>query len=109
MVVQCAGAISGAAILLGLTPGELRGSLGLTTLNGAVTVEQGFGIEFLITFVLVLTVFACCDGKRTDNNGSAPLTIGFSVTLCHLFAVSSVWGAISFKGLLGEDVAINFI
>jgi aquaporin-4 len=53
-----------------------------------VTVEQAFGIEFMITFVLVFTVFASVDNRRTDLNGSTPLTIGFSVALCHLFAVS---------------------
>ena len=66
VLAQCGGAVCGAAILWGLTPAELVGKLGLTTLNGAVSVEQGFGVEFLITFVLVFTVFACCDAKRTD-------------------------------------------
>jgi aquaporin-4 len=85
---QCAGAVAGAAVLAGLTPVALHGQLGLTTVNPELTKEQGFGVELIITFVLVLTVFACCDSNRTDLNGSAPLTIGLSVTLCHLFAVS---------------------
>jgi len=85
---QCLGAAAGALALAGLTPASLHGGLGATTLNVALSKEQGFGVEMVITFVLVLTVFACCDANRTDLNGSAPLTIGLSVTLCHLFAVS---------------------
>ena len=85
---QCADAVAGLAALAGLTPAALHGGLGTTTVDAALTKQQGFGVEVVITFVLVLTVFACCDSQRTDLNGSAPLTIGLSVTLCHLFAVT---------------------
>jgi aquaporin-4 len=85
---QCAGAVAGAAVLAGLTPAALHGGLGTTTVSAMLSNEQGFGVEAVITFVLVMTVFACCDANRTDLNGSAPLAIGLSVTLCHLFAVS---------------------
>lgn len=84
---QCAGAVTGAAVLAALTPATVHGGLGTTTVSALLTKEQGFGIEAVITFVLVLTVFACCDANRTDLNGSAPLAIGLSVTLCHLFAI----------------------
>jgi aquaporin-4 len=52
-------------------------------LNDEMEVGRAFGVEFMITFVLVFTVFASCDGKRNDLKGSAPLTIGLSVTMCH--------------------------
>lgn len=87
VAAQCSGAMAGAAVLKGLTPESVRGNLGLTTVNPGLTREQAFGVEFLITMVLVLTVFASCDNHRTDLNGSAPLAIGFAVTLCHLFAI----------------------
>ena len=58
-------------------------------MSNDISAFQGFGVEFFITFVLVFTVFASCDKKRTDLRGSAPLLIGLSVTVCHLFAVSS--------------------
>ncbi len=45
-------------------------------------------MEFLITFVLIFTVFASTDSKRTDLGGSTPLTVGLSVGVCHLWAVS---------------------
>lgn len=61
---------------------------GNTGLGDGVSPGQGFAIELLITFVLVITVFATCDGSRSDLNGSGPLAIGLSVTMCHLGFVS---------------------
>ena len=64
---------------------------GATLVNekAGVTVGQGFGIELLITFVLVLVVFAAAADENNAMNvkGSAPLAIGLSITTCHLFAV----------------------
>lgn len=90
VISQCIGAIVGAALLFGLTPASHRkqGSLGVTKVNSELTGAQAFGVEFFVTIVLVLTVFASCDKKRKDLNGSFPLSIGLSVTMCHLFAVS---------------------
>lgn len=87
IIAQCAGAIVGAGILKGVTPGQYQGTLGQTQVHPALTPEQGFGMELMITFVLVFTVFATCDSKRTDLNGSGPLTIGLSVAVCHLAAI----------------------
>ncbi|XP_013391176.1 aquaporin-5 [Lingula anatina] len=86
-VSQLVGGIAGAAILMGLTPTEYRASLGTTQLTQGVSVGQGFGIEFMATFVLVFTVFATCDSNRNDLSGSGPLAIGLSVAMCHLWAV----------------------
>lgn len=87
VVFQLIGAVVGAGILYGLTPGEYIGNLGCTLVSDKLTPAQGVGVELLVTFVLVFTVFASCDGKRKDLNGSAPLTIGLSVTMCHLWAI----------------------
>lgn len=89
VIAQCVGAVAGAGILKGLTPIDVQDALGATTIDSSLTTLQGFGVEFLITLVLVLTVFASSDTNRNDLKGSAPLSIGLSVTLCHLFAVSS--------------------
>ena len=86
-VVQCAGAIVGAALLRGLIPNE--GTIGTSQLGNGVDAGQGFGIELLITFVFVFTIFSCVDGGRSDIGGSVPLTVGISIAMCHLWAVSN--------------------
>lgn len=60
----------------------------MTGLSQGVEEAPAFGIECIITFVLVLTVFGVCDDLRSDIKGSAPLAIGLSITACHLAAVS---------------------
>ena len=71
-----------------MTPATLRGPLGDTIPNEALQHHQAFGVEFFITFVLLFTVFASTDSQRSDLGGSIPLTVGLSVTVCHLWAVS---------------------
>lgn len=76
---QLAGSISGAGLLKVLIPRDVHDQIGLTLLAPGVTLLTGFGVEFIITFVLALTVFACIDSNRKDLGGSYPLAIGFSV------------------------------
>lgn len=85
--MQTLGAVTGAAVLKGLSVHETNKLLGTPTPNDGVTHGQIFGIEMFITFVLVFTVFATCDSLRTGFNGSGPLAIGLSLTMCHLWAV----------------------
>ena len=84
---QCVGALTGAAMLKAVIPVKLHGTLSPSTLNPDVSPGSGLVMEAMITFVLVLTVFATCDTKRTDLKGSGPLAIGLSVTMCQLVAV----------------------
>jgi len=90
IVMQTIGAVAGAGILAAVVPATVRGrgGLGTTELNH-VSPAQGFGIEFLITMVLVLVVFgAAADENNSPSvKGSAPLAIGLSITTCHLFAI----------------------
>ena len=90
--VQMLGAVLGAAILLALSNdyGEFHDSLGTSSppKTGGVSGVQVLIIELLITFVLVWTVFATVDPRRTDLAGSGPLAIGLSIGMCHLWAVS---------------------
>jgi glycerol uptake facilitator-like aquaporin len=62
--------------------------IGLTLLSPRLSLLQGVGLEAAITFVLLLTIFACIDKHRSDLSGSYPLTIGYSVTIGCLFGVS---------------------
>lgn len=88
IAAQLSGAMAGSGLLWAVTPSDLRGDLGLTVVSKHLTTSQGFAIEFLITFVLVMTVFTATDSNRLDVKGSVPLAIGLSVAACHLFAVS---------------------
>ena len=85
---QCVGAMVGAATLKAITPAKVRGTLAVNMLNPDVPPACGVVMEGMITFVLVFTVFATTDPKRTDLKGSGPLAIGLSVTMAHLVAVS---------------------
>lgn len=107
IVCQCVGSIAAAGLLKALTPPELRGGLGTTTLSEGVTPAMGFGIELFITMFLVLTVFATCDSKRTDHGGSFPLTIGLSVTMGHLWAVEFCGSSMNPARSLGPAVVME--
>ena len=88
IIAQCLGAMAGAGILYGLAPGTFT-TLGTSTPGTDVTKAQVMGVELLITFVLVWTVFATIDPGRTDHQGSGPLAIGLAIGMSHLWAVSS--------------------
>lgn len=107
IVVQCLGATIGSAIVKGLTPEARRGGLGTSTLSEGVTPTMGFGIEFCITALLVLTVFATCDRGRTDHQGSFPLAIGFSVTVGHLWAVEFCGSSMNPARSFGPAIVMN--
>ncbi|KAG0710491.1 Aquaporin AQPcic [Chionoecetes opilio] len=91
IIAQCLGAMAGSGILKGLRPQAKQDNLGMTKLGEGVSEAQGFGVEVMITFILVLTVFGVCDERRNDAKGCGPLAIGLSVTACHM-------GAIPFTG-----------
>ncbi|XP_064410541.1 aquaporin-1 [Latimeria chalumnae] len=85
MLAQVLGAIVASAILHAVSPN--KHVLGLNQLAMNLSPGQGIVFELIITFQLVLCVLATTDKRRTDLTGSAPLAIGFSVTLGHLIAI----------------------
>uniref|UniRef100_A0A8C5LQ19 Aquaporin-2 n=1 Tax=Leptobrachium leishanense TaxID=445787 RepID=A0A8C5LQ19_9ANUR len=86
IIAQLVGAIAGAGILYGVTPSDVRGNLAINSvLNG--TAGQCFAVELILTFQLVLCIFASTDSRRNDNLGSPALSIGLSVTLGHLLGI----------------------
>lgn len=54
---QLVGAIAGAALLIQIAPLETAGKLSLTQVHPDITLVQAWGVETIITFILVLTVF----------------------------------------------------
>merc|ERR1712150_290121 len=59
---------------------------GITQLGLELSPGQGFLIEFVVTFVLVLTVYAAAADEENEVKGSAPLAIGLAIAIAHLFA-----------------------
>ncbi|KAL0966246.1 hypothetical protein UPYG_G00292860 [Umbra pygmaea] len=86
ILAQMLGAVLASALVYGVKPRNID-ALGVNHLNN-ISQGQGFGIEFLATFQLVLCVIAVTDKRRSDVTGSAPLAIGLSVGLGHLAAIS---------------------
>jgi aquaporin-4 len=90
ILAQGLGAIAGAGILYGSTPGKYHGTLGVISIQPDVLPGQAFAVEFMVTFVLVFTYFANLEPKRVDM-GSRSLSVGLSVVLGHLFAVCLIY------------------
>lgn len=82
---QLIGASTGAIILQNLVPAQAQGNLSVTSIHSDITIGQAFGIELIITFILVITIFSCVDSRRSDLHGSFPLQIGFAVVIGGLF------------------------
>lgn len=95
VLVQCIGAVAGAAVLKVMTPAEIEGGgLGLTLVSMRLTAEQGLLVEALVTAVLVLVVHAVVDLSAKQSSGTSPvaaspgpLAIGLAVATCHLLGV----------------------
>lgn len=109
IIVQCIGAIIGAALLKAFVPAKMmpkENTLGNTLLAPDVSPGQGFGIELFITFVLVLVVYAAAadEDNQSSVKGSAPLAIGLSITTCHLFAIPFTGSSMNPARSLGPAV-----
>jgi len=70
-----------------IVPDDTRGLLGSTILHPSLTPSQGFGVEFLMTFILTFTFFATMDPKRR-NQGNDAIALGMTMTLLHIVGVS---------------------
>lgn len=57
VVAQLVGALAGASLLTSLAPLETTGSLSVTQVHKDITLAQAWGVETIITFVLVITIF----------------------------------------------------
>ncbi|ESO99183.1 hypothetical protein LOTGIDRAFT_82572, partial [Lottia gigantea] len=102
---QSGGAIVGAFILKGVTPSVFHDNLGVNDIAG-ITSAQGFGIELILTFVLVIVIFGTTDGDRPAF-GSQALLIGLTVTLGHVSSISFTGASMNPARSLGSAVASN--
>ncbi|XP_011498051.1 PREDICTED: aquaporin isoform X2 [Ceratosolen solmsi marchali] len=87
VVVQCAGAIAGSAVLRALSSERMESSLGAVALKNDVTPVQGLGVEFFLALILVLVVCGACDPGKPESKPLAPLIIGLAVTVGHIVGI----------------------
>ena len=71
-----------------VTPSTFHGNLGVTSINASLNVGQGFGVEVILTFVLVFVIIATTDSNRIDA-GMVSVAIGLTIALLHLAGVRS--------------------
>jgi len=86
-LAQLLGGILGAALLYGLTSPRLHGDLGVTKPAEEINGAQAFGIELLLTFVLIFTIFAATDPGKEHRGYEIPLSIGLCVFICHMVGI----------------------
>ncbi|XP_077870850.1 aquaporin-6 isoform X3 [Ictidomys tridecemlineatus] len=85
VAAQLAGATVGAALLYGVTPGDIRGTLGINMVHNSSSTGQAVTVEVILTLQLVLCIFASTDNRQAL--GSPAAMIGTSVALGHLIGI----------------------
>ncbi len=80
---QLAGAVVAALVLLALVPGAREVQLGGQSLAAGVGFGAGVGIEIVLTFLLVFTVFA----TAVDERGAFKAIAGFGIGLVVAFDI----------------------
>lgn len=103
VLAQCLGAIVGASILYGLTPNDIRiHGLPATVLNRKVHPSQAFGVEFLTSLLIVITLMATYDSLRQGHFCFKGLPVGVAYIVGHLFGVRRCpsWHRVKFGNLV---------
>ncbi|XAR50853.1 hypothetical protein NMG60_11005304 [Bertholletia excelsa] len=112
MIMQCLGAIAGAAVVKGFERSQydMLGGAANTVASGYSDVT-GLGAEIMGTFLLVYTVFSATDPKRVARDSHvpilAPLPIGFAVFLVHLATIPITGTGINPARSLGTAIVFN--
>lgn len=86
VIVQCGGGIIGSVILKSVTPDAVHDDLGANGVSPLLTAAEGFGCEFVYSFVLVFSIFGCTDDKRPFF-GSPAMGVGLTVAVLHFAGI----------------------
>ncbi|XP_013786741.1 neurogenic protein big brain-like, partial [Limulus polyphemus] len=105
-VAQCGGAIAGAALLYGVTIPGHQGTLGSTLVHDDLGPWQAFGIEFVLTFVVVFTVFATQDPNRRSL-GSDALAVGIGYLATSFTGIPATGASLNPARSLGPAFVMN--
>ncbi|XP_017860350.1 PREDICTED: neurogenic protein big brain isoform X2 [Drosophila arizonae] len=82
MTAQCGGGIAGAALLYGVTVPGYQGNLqAAISHSAALAAWERFGVEFILTFVVVLCYFVSTDAIKKFMGNSA-FAIGAAYSAC---------------------------
>jgi len=97
---QLFGAIVGSSLLKSLLPPALQGGMGCHELNPLITPAQGFGAEFIFTFIFLFVVFATAispfAGKMSPLSGGSkefgpgkltPFAVGMAILMLHCVGI----------------------
>jgi len=108
-LAQFLGGILGAALLCGLTPSQIHRDLGVTApaKTFGVNEAQAFGIEFILTFMLVFTIFATTDPGKEHRGYEIPLSIGLCVFICHVVGIPLTGCSMNPARSFGPALIIN--
>ncbi|XP_065357196.1 aquaporin AQPAe.a-like [Calliphora vicina] len=107
IAAQCLGAAVATSAVKAFIDEAYHNGLGHTNLAENISELQGFGIEFFLGLVLVLTVFGACDANKPDSRYTAPFAIGMSVTLGHLGTIRYTGASMNPARTFGTAYATN--
>ncbi|KAF9238540.1 aquaporin-like protein [Melanogaster broomeanus] len=103
-IAQLLGAIAASAIVYALTPGPLRVN---TFLEPGINAAQGVFIEMFITGALITAVLMLAAEKHTVTP-FAPVGIGLTLFVGHLFAVAYTGASMNTARAFGPAVVTGF-
>jgi len=86
-------------------PGH-QGALGITVAHDQLGPWQIFGVEFVLTFLVVFTIFATLDPSR-KSLGSDSLSIGIAYLVCSLTGIPASGASMNPARTLGPAFVMN--
>ncbi|PWN35956.1 aquaporin-like protein, partial [Meira miltonrushii] len=100
-VAQYLGAIAASGLIVGLYPSHTLNTR--TTLNPAMTINQGFWLEFLMSALLIFTVLMLAAEKHRGTF-LAPIGIGLCLLITQLLGQPYTGASVNPARTLGPDI-----
>ncbi|EDO41149.1 predicted protein, partial [Nematostella vectensis] len=104
---QVLGGLLGAALLFGLTPSSIRGSLGMTVPAPTIQVGQAVAMETILTFLLVFGILAATDERKALKGYEKAAAVGFCVFICHMAGIPFTGCSMNPARSLGPAVVMD--
>lgn len=106
IVAQFAGAITGAALMKAIVRHRFEGNLGSTVVNPDISVGGAWGLECVMTFLLVFVMFSTAIDPRGVGK-LAPLAIGLVVLIDNLIGAHWTGASMNPARTLGPQLVSN--